>query len=129
MPLSFRLYPFERVGEAIESWRPRNCSTERDYENSLARKFQRDLVNQRIDQQYGSGRQRVDIVVDGRVPVELKKDISSNADLHRTIGQLDQYEKTWKGAILVLCGEAPRHVLHELRDYAKKHTNIHVYAK
>lgn len=57
MPISFALNPFGRVCEVIESWKPRGCKTEKDYENSLVKKLEKELVNQKIQRQYGSGRQ------------------------------------------------------------------------
>lgn len=89
MPYRFTLNPFGRVCQAIESWRPRGCKTEKDYENSLVKKLRKELVNQTIIQQYGSGRQRVDIVVHNKVPIEVKKDLKTTAALQRAIGQLN----------------------------------------
>ena len=41
MPKSFTLEPFGRVCEVIESWRPRGCKTEKDYEDSLKKNWKR----------------------------------------------------------------------------------------
>jgi len=119
MPKSFTLDPVGRVCEVIESWRPRGCKTEKDYEDSLVKKLRKELVKQTITPQYGSARQRVDIVVHHKVPIEVKKDLKSTAALQRTIGQLNQYLKEWEGIILVLCGDTSSDLFNELKKYAK----------
>lgn len=120
MPISFTLNPFGRVREVIESWRPRGCKTEKDYERSLVKKLQNELVNQNIQQQYGSARQRFDIMVHEKVPIEIKKDLKSTAALQRTIGQLDGYLKDWEGVILVLCGDVSSDLFNDLKKYAER---------
>jgi hypothetical protein len=127
MPYSFTLNPFGRVCQAIESWSPRGCKTEKDYENSLVKKLQKELVNQTIIQQYGSARQRVDIVVHKKVPIEVKKDLKSTAALQRTIGQLNQYLKDWEGIILVLCGDVSPDLEKSILEYARSEEEVHVY--
>lgn len=117
MPRSFTLDPFGRVCEAIESWRPRGCKTEKDYERSLVKKLEKELVKQTITPQWASGRQRIDIVVHGKVPIEIKKDLNSTAALHTTIGQLNQYLRDWDGIILVLCGDIAGDLLKDLQKY------------
>jgi hypothetical protein len=124
MPLSFALNPFGRVYEVIGSWRPRGCKTEKDYERSLVKKLEKELVKQTITPQWASGRQRVDIVVHGKVPIEIKRGLKSTASLHTTIGQLNQYLKDWDAVILVLCGDISRDLLTELRRYIEGQNTI-----
>jgi len=57
-------------------------------------------------------------VVDGKVPVEIKKDFKSTAAYHRTIGQLNQYLEAWQSVILVLCGDVSSDLFKDLRRYA-----------
>lgn len=129
MPRSFFLNPFGRVCEAIESWRPRGCTTEKDYERSLAKKLEKELLNQKITPQFGSARQRVDIMVDGKVPIEVKKDLKTTAAFQRTVGQLNQYLQDFEGIILVLCGDVSRDLLKDLEAHAKSHDNVYLYRK
>jgi len=124
MPTSFTLNPFGRVCEVIESWRPRGCKTEKDYERSLVKKLQNELVNQKIQQQYGSARQKVDIMVHDKVPIEMKKDLNSTAKLDRIKGQLDGYLKVWQGVIVVLCGDTPADLLKDLKKYAESQDTL-----
>jgi len=126
MAWGFTLDPFGTVCKIIESWRPRGCSTEKEFEQSLLRKLQKELKKQKIQTQYGSGRQRIDIVVDNKVPIEIKKDLKDPRALHRTIGQLEQYfqDKNWDGFFLVLCGNIASDLLKSLKSYAKSKTDL-----
>jgi len=126
---SFRLAPFDRVCQAIESWRPRGCKTEKDYERSLVKQLEQELVNQTITPQYGSGRTVVDIMVQNKVPIELKKDLTSPAALQRTIGQLEGYLEMYDGIILVLCGDASSDLIKGLEQYKKKKDKVYIYKR
>lgn len=117
MRWGFTLAPFGTVCEVIESWQPKGCKTEKDYEESLLQKLRRELKNQIIQTQYGSGRQRIDIVVHKKVPIELKKDLKSTASYHRLIGQLEEYLQDWDHIILVLCGIIKLDLIKSLKKY------------
>ncbi|TET40604.1 MAG: hypothetical protein E3J65_00690 [Dehalococcoidia bacterium] len=112
--------PFEEVWTVIKSWKPRGCKTEKAYEKSLQRELEKKLKNRTIQSQYGAARQRVDICVDGKVPIELKHNLRSTADYQKTKGQLDDYLKKWDGVFLVLCGETDPDILKSLQEYARK---------
>ena len=59
-----------------------------------------------------------------RSPIEIKKDIMSNAVLQRLIGQIEQYLVNWKYLVLVVCGEIAPDYLAMLEDYAKTKTDF-----
>jgi len=120
MAWGFTLDPFGTVHEVIESWRPKGYTPEKEFEQSLLRKLQRELKKQKIQTQYGSGRQRVDIVVHGKVPIEVKKDLKSTSALQRTIGQLEQYLQDWDRLFLVLYDDVAPYLLKSLKEYADK---------
>ena len=129
MPYSFRLAPFDRVCEAIDSWRPRECKTEKDYERSLVKKLRKELTKQEIVPQYGSGRMRVDIMVGEKVPIELKKDLTSTAAYQKTKGQLNEYLRVFNGIILVLCGDVSSDFFRDLERYAKQQVRVYIYKR
>ncbi|MEK6978326.1 MAG: hypothetical protein AABX40_08045 [Candidatus Hydrothermarchaeota archaeon] len=112
------LDPFGTVKGVIESWQPKGCTTEKDFEQSLLKELQKKLKKQRIQTQYGLGRQRIDIVVDGKVPIELKKDLKRTSALQRAVGQLEQYLQDWDHLFLVLCGDIEPDLLKTLEKYA-----------
>jgi len=117
MGWGFTLDPFGTVLEVIESWQPKGCKTEKNYEESLLQKLRRELKNQIIQTQYGSGRQRIDIVVHKKVPIELKKDLKSTASYQRLIGQLEEYLQDWDHIILVLCGIIKLDLIKSFKKY------------
>lgn len=122
MTWGFTLDPFDTVKEIIEAWDASKCTTERQCEQSLARELQNALVNQKIERQYGSGRQRIDILVDDKVPIEMKYDLVSASVLQRLIGQLELYLKKWDQVVLVLCGKISLNMLKDLRKYCNDKT-------
>lgn len=124
MSLGFFLDAFGSVCKSINEWQPTDCMTEKDYEKSLFIELQRKFKDKKIISQYGSGKQRVDIVVQDKIPVELKKDLKTNAVLQRTIGQIEQYLKNWECLVLVLCGDVKEDLLHLLKVHLRDKTDI-----
>ncbi|RLG26935.1 hypothetical protein DRN85_01605 [Methanosarcinales archaeon] len=128
MSLGFTIEPYGTVEEVIKSWKPRGCATEKEFEQSLSRKLEKELKNQKIQTQYGSGRQRVDIVVHKKVPIEVKKDLTTTSALQRTLGQVDQYLQDWDSLILVLCGDVAPDLLKSLKKACESKTDLgHMY--
>lgn len=115
---------FDEVGKVIKSWKPRGCKTEKDYEKRLIQKLEKELPKRNIQKQIGSGRQRVDIVVDDKLAIEIKKDLDSTGAYHRLIGQLDQYLKKWSEVFVVLCGETDRDMHKSLQKYANSKASV-----
>ncbi len=66
----------------------------------------------------------MNIGFDGKVPIELKKDLKGTSELHRVIGQLHQYNKNWKGIFLVLCSDTTDDVNKDLEKLAKDKEDI-----
>ena len=98
----------DKVERIIKSWKPQGCKTEKDYEKSLQKELIAKLKDCRVESQYGAGRQSVDICVDDKIPIEIKKDLKSQANYHRAKGQLDDYIRKWDKVFLILCGETDR---------------------
>lgn len=124
MSWGFALDPFGTVLEIIDSWKPRNCKTEKDFERSLSSLLSQKLKKQNIETQYGAGKQRINIVVDQKVPIEIKNNLNTTACLQRTVGQLDFHLKKWDRVILVLCGEVKSYMYSDLKQYAEEKTGL-----
>jgi hypothetical protein len=118
MSIGFFFDPRGTVAEIIEKWQPFECKTERDFKKSLLDELRKKLKDKNIIEEYGSGKQKIDIVVQDKVPIELKKDLKSNAQLHRTLGQVEEYLTKWEYLLLVLCGEIAPDFLKSLEAYA-----------
>lgn len=108
----------KQVLKLIESWRPRRCKTEKDFERSLFKHLGKNLSKSEVVKQYGAGRVRGDIVVDGRILIEIKNNLDSTSKLQRLFGQLEIYASDWKrDVVLVLCGEHDGHLLSQLKKH------------
>jgi len=104
----------------IEKWRPRNCKSEKDYENSLYKFLHDELGDFQITKQYAKGRIRADLVIGEKVIVELKYNLNTTAKYQKLIGQLAEY-KDWDGrTILLLTGETDINLRKQIGMYLKK---------
>ena len=85
----------------FSKWHPRNCKSEKDYENSLYSFLNKELEGHQITKQYAFGRFRADVVIDGRLIIEIKYNLNSTAKYRSLLGQLAEYKK-WPGRIILL---------------------------
>ncbi|MCB9583740.1 MAG: hypothetical protein H6717_42300 [Polyangiaceae bacterium] len=93
----------------LQSWRPRGCRLEKEYEASLVRHLRRRLPNLEVEQQHplyheGTRVGKVDIVIGGAFAFELKRAVTASEG-DRAVGQVWKYLLTWeKGPVaLLLC--------------------------
>ena len=104
----------------IEKWRPRKCTTEKDYERSLYDYLHRELPDIQITKQYAKGRIRAELVVADRVVIELKHNLDSTAKYHRLIGQLTEYRE-WEGRVVLLpTGKTEPNLRKQLNEYLER---------
>lgn len=107
----------------IKEWKPKDCKTEKDYEESLHDYLEKRLEGKNITRQYGVGRAKVDLAIDKKVFVELKKDLKNTVQLQRLIGQLELYAKDLDNMIVVITGEVDRDLFKQLIDKKKDYDN------
>lgn len=105
------------VAEEIESWRPRGCTRETEYRDSLYRKLE-DAFRTPPTKEYGHGRVRADIAFERKIGIEIKKDLDSPTKLQRLKGQIQDMAKTFDKSVVVVVGDAPKDLLKDLRDTA-----------
>ena len=97
------------VIKLIDDWRPRKCGTEKDFERSLHKHLEKNLEKSDVIMQYAAGRVKGDIVVDGKILIEIKDSLKSTGQLQRLLGQLEIYATQWKGTVIVvICGDSQR---------------------
>ena len=97
----------------------------RMYEESLFQELIAKLKKQKIQRQYGSGRQRIDIVVQDKVPIEIKYNLQTTSEYHRTIGQLEELLNNWDQILLVLCGDGSADLLKSLEEYVRGKSSLY----
>ena len=101
----------------IDSWHPRKCETEKDFERSLHKHLEKHLQNSNVIKQYAAGRAKGDIVVEDKILIEIKDSLQSTGQLQRLLGQLDIYNTQWKGqVIVVICGDSQRDLVKHLNE-------------
>lgn len=104
----------------FSKWHPRNCKNEKDYENSLYSFLHKELEDHQITKQYGKGRFRADLVIDNKLIIEIKYNLSTPSKYQRLLGQLAEY-KEWDGRIvLLLVGRTDPNLKKQLTSYLKK---------
>jgi hypothetical protein len=119
--LMFRLDRVGTLKALVEKWCPQNCTTEKNYETSLAELLRQELPEGiKITPQHSQGRFRADLVIDDRLIVEIKYNLDSTDKYHRLVGQIITY-KDWPGkVILILTGQADPDLKNELYSRLKK---------
>ena len=80
--------PVQYVSKYIDEWSAKGCSSEKDCEDSLYLFLHDRLPKLQIVKQYGRGRSHVDLLIQDKVMVELKYDLTSTGEYQRLIGQL-----------------------------------------
>ena len=63
----------------IDKWRPRNCQTEKDYENSLYLFLHKEHEDHQITKQPGQRRYHADLVIDDKLLIEIKYNLNTTA--------------------------------------------------
>ena len=121
MFMGFTLDPFGTVISVIKKWEPSGCNTESECIRSLRQRLEKDLKRQKIISDYEYGTHKIDIVVDGKVPIKIKLNLRTAAELQRTIEHMNLYLEGWKKVLLVLCGEIKPSSLEYLKGYADSH--------
>lgn len=113
----------------IGKWRPKGCTTEKDYERSLYDFLHEKLPDIQVTKQYAIGRVKADIVVGNKVIIELKNNLQSPSDYNRLVGQLTAYKNWSGGVIVILCGATDKNIAKEVEKFAKTFLNIGVIRK
>jgi hypothetical protein len=117
---------FNKVYDIIEDWEP-----EKDYPNENGFRddllsFLREELNKSKDDLFGGGKRvsvkkedgrgLCDIAVNGRVGIELKKDLRKKAQIDRLGGQIIRYKKAYDNIIVVLVGDGYPDAEEDLKD-------------
>lgn len=102
------------IAKLIEQWDAKGCGDERETQESLSVFLQRQLPRFTIVRQYGHDRLRADIVIEGKVAIELKFGLNSTSNFQRLIGQIEEYEDWGIRLLIVLIGNADQDLVHRL---------------
>ena len=111
--------PIDNIQKAIKKWNPKNCSTEKEYENSLYDYLHEKFKDYDIKKQYGIAREKVDIVVNDKIAIELKIKFKTTAAYQRLKGQLDTYIKHFDYTIIVLGRSLDKDLFKDLEKHVE----------
>lgn len=119
--LKFNLWDdVDAVVDLVKRWTPEGCKSEKDYEKSFYAFLHAELGDEKIVRQYAQGRIRADLVINGKVIVELKTHLMRKDVLQRLIGQISGYEQ-WSGLVIILLtGDVDPDLRKELERVAEK---------
>ncbi len=116
---------FNMVLRIVKEWRPENdYGKEPQYTNDLIEFLRNELKREESGWGFpeqihivrrNSGRNHVDIEVDEKIGIELKRNLKTQSALDRLTGQISRFTKTYDYTIVVLCGETDEEKLHQLR--------------
>jgi len=108
------------VVDLLGKWRPRKCTSEKDFEKSLYSFLHDELGGLQITKQYAKGRIRADLMIGDKVIVELKHNLNTTAKYQRLVGQLMEY-RDWDGRIVILLtGETDKNLRKHLDEHLRK---------
>lgn len=109
---------FYEFTEAIKNWKPKNCITEKQYQNSLLLYLSTtSLASSDIESEKPIGgnlrgtKGRADIVINNHILIEMKRDSSAGA-IQRAQGQISNYSNMWRNrgpVVLLLCNHDFEH--------------------
>lgn len=108
--------------EVLARWdpRPRGEASELAYQDSLQRHLRRRAPDLRVERErpidvvIEQTRRRLDLTIDERVVIELKRNLRRTADVDRMYSQLRSYAKAWPHGpvLLVICETAEEFAQH-----------------
>lgn len=116
---------FDRVLRIVKDWAPKEeYSIEEGYRNELMSYLRQELnrvgpfefAPRKHKIQKEHGRSLADIAVDGKIGIELKKDLKSRPAIDRLRGQVSRFRKDYSDIILVLCGNIDESAYEEVRE-------------
>lgn len=127
----FRLSLFNYVLQLVQAWKPKQRYRSEDGYRDDLKEFLRTNLNRPSPLAFGpqrrikvtseSGRHLVDIAIDERIGIELKKDFRTTADVDRLIGQLIRFNPHYPdGLIVVLVGNTGGNAREELMSRVSK---------
>ena len=123
---------FDKILRIIKEWHPsKDYRSEAGYRDDLLKHIRMELKKEketilgpperhRIRKE--SGRHLADIGIDDNIGIELKRNLSSQSELDRLVGQIRRFKGDYRHIIVVLCGRTNEERLdalqHEFKEYS-----------
>jgi bifunctional DNA-binding transcriptional regulator/antitoxin component of YhaV-PrlF toxin-antitoxin module len=118
MPIS---YSFKIVAQTVEKWVPkRRYASESKYEDDLRRFLRIRLGSEDYNIEKGD---ILDIEINGEIGIELKRNLKSQTETTRLIGQITRFMHKHSYALVVLCGDVEQRTVKDLNNLFKRYTS------
>lgn len=112
--MAYSWNPAGMVSGYLKKWRPRKCTSEKDFERSLYDFLHNQLGDMQVTKQYAKGRIHADLAVGDKLILELKFNLDTTAKYQRLIGQVNDYKEWGGGVIIVLTGTTDKNLRKQL---------------
>jgi hypothetical protein len=114
-------YIFNAVYKAVKEWIPeRKYAKEDKYRDDLMRFLKKTLSSEDYAVKKGAF---LDIAINDDVEIELKRNLKSENERKRLIGQIHLFMEKRSHAIIVLCGDVEQKTIEILNNHFKRYTS------
>ncbi len=119
---------FDKVFRLSENWVPKQKHPDEDKYRDDLMGFLREELNkpsgfgmqEPVKIRKESGRALADIAINEKIGIELKKDLKTQSQIDRLVGQIRRYKKGYEDIIIVLVGKTNDEALDELNDAVRE---------
>ena len=112
--------PVESVCALIYEWKPTDTGSETKIEESLYAYLANKLKRQDVRRQFRHDRITADILINEKLAIEIKLNLTKTAEFRRLIGQLDCYANWGVSMIVLLVGEVQTDLMKRVEDRLQK---------
>ena len=112
--------PVESVCDLISEWKPIDTSSETKIEESLHAHLAKRLKRHDVRRQFRHDRVTADILINEKLAIEIKLNLTKTAEFRRLIGQLDCYANWCVRMIVLLVGEVDIDLKRRLEERLQK---------
>jgi len=112
--------PVETVCNLIYKWQPADTSSEIKIEESLYEYLTKQLKWYDVRRQFRHDRIIADILINEKLAIEIKLNLTKTTDFRRLIGQLDCYANWGVRMIVLLVGQVDTDLMRRVEDRLQK---------
>jgi len=112
--------PVETVSKLIYEWQPTDTSSETKIEESLHAHLAKRLKRDDVRRQFHHDRVTADILINEKLGIEIKLNLTKTAEFRRLIGQLDCYANWGVCMIVLLVGQVDTDLMRRVEERLQK---------
>ena len=112
--------PVATVSDLIRKWQPTDTSTEAKIEESLHAYLAKRLKWHDVRRQFRHDRVTADILINEKLAIEIKLNLTKKGECDRLIGQLDSYANWGVQMIVLLVGQVDADLKRRVEERLQK---------